>query len=500
MQIRGRFRPLIAERIIWENNSLNSEAVSATEEHIAFWINQLEGAEVKDINEKYLAAYTQLMKSGTRPKKIVRILEEQFPINNRILQAGKNLLVLPSERFAGKWYSIHAIALLSYDLTTNSIKPIQNFTTFPDNDFRELQKAFRKFKLQDDLDNDTIDLLSSILIKNYHHIEGLSYSKFIHKSLRYPSYRQIKAEHLYYSYPWTMITLILYALAALFLVIASLVKTYNFSKAGLIFFYTAFLLHTFLIALRCYILLRPPVSNMHESLLFVPWIACFVSIILKVYKKTNLPLILSSLASLFLLFIVQKQNLYIELENVQAVLDSEFWLTIHVLMVVSSYGMFILAGGLGHIYLLIVKSNSKRLIQIQSIILQMMYVGVFLLAMGTVLGGVWAAESWGRFWDWDPKESWAFISVSSYLIAIHLYRFHHISAFGLAIASILGLQVVTFTWYGVNYILGTGLHSYGFGNGGVFYYLIFIGAETIFIIWALVRKSNHLKKSLQEVS
>jgi ABC-type transport system involved in cytochrome c biogenesis permease subunit len=109
--------------------------------------------------------------------------------------------------------------------------------------------------------------------------------------------------------------------------------------------------------------------------------------------------------------------------------------------------------------------------------------GIALLIPGTILGGVWAAESWGRFWDWDPKESWAFISSCAYLIIIHSYTFGHIRGFGLAVGSIVGLLFISFTWYGVNYVLGTGLHSYGFGTGGEFWYYGFILAEALFLIW-----------------
>src|SRR5438128_6981056 len=97
----------------------------------------------------------------------------------------------------------------------------------------------------------------------------------------------------------------------------------------------------------------------------------------------------------------------------------------------------------------------KRLSQV---ILQTLYGGTTLLITGTILGGIWAAESWGRFWDWDPKESWAFISSCFYLIWIHAYRFGRIGSFGLAIGAVGGLLAISFTWYGVNYILGTGLH------------------------------------------
>ena len=113
----------------------------------------------------------------------------------------------------------------------------------------------------------------------------------------------------------------------------------------------------------------------------------------------------------------------------------------------------------------------------------MLYLGTALLICGTILGGVWALQSWGRFWDWDPKESWAFISSGFYLIGINAYRFGLIRGRGLAVVAIVGLLLITFTLYGVNYILGSGLHSYGFGQGkhGLFYG--YVMTELLFLLF-----------------
>ncbi|MBA3604208.1 MAG: cytochrome c biogenesis protein CcsA, partial [Parachlamydiaceae bacterium] len=146
--------------------------------------------------------------------------------------------------------------------------------------------------------------------------------------------------------------------------------------------------------------------------------------------------------------------------------------------------LFLLSSILGHIYLVGLayykrETTSLELVA-QSIVLSL-YIGVVLLIGGTLLGGIWAAQSWGRFWDWDPKESWAFISICIYLLWIHAYRFGKIQHLGIAVGSILGFLAISFTWYGVNYILGTGLHSYGFGSGGNFYYYCYLFAELLFL-------------------
>ncbi len=175
----------------------------------------------------------------------------------------------------------------------------------------------------------------------------------------------------------------------------------------------------------------------------------------------------------------------------QAVLDSQVWLMVHVLLVVGSYGLFILGAALGHFYLggfLLYKEERAWMHPLPPLILQTLYGGTALLLSGTILGGIWAAQSWGRFWDWDPKESWAFISLCVYLLFIHAYRFSRLSSFGLSIGAVLGALTISFTWYGVNYLLGTGLHSYGFGEGGTYPYFLFLGGEGVFLTLVLSQK------------
>jgi ABC-type transport system involved in cytochrome c biogenesis permease subunit len=93
-------------------------------------------------------------------------------------------------------------------------------------------------------------------------------------------------------------------------------------------------------------------------------------------------------------------------------------------------------------------------------------VAVLLLAAGTILGGLWADVSWGRFWGWDPKEVWALVSLLAYLAILHGRYAGLFGDFGLAAGSVLGASAIVFSWYGVNFVLGAGLHSYGFGKGG----------------------------------
>jgi hypothetical protein len=105
------------------------------------------------------------------------------------------------------------------------------------------------------------------------------------------------------------------------------------------------------------------------------------------------------------------------------------------------------------------------------------------LAAGTILGGVWANSSWGRFWGWDPKEVWALIALLGYLAVLHGRYAGWLRKFGVSAWSVIAFQGVLMAWYGVNYVLGAGLHSYGFGSGGGRYVAYFVAFELLFVAW-----------------
>ena len=172
------------------------------------------------------------------------------------------------------------------------------------------------------------------------------------------------------------------------------------------------------------------------------------------------------------------------------VLRSNFWLVIHVLTIVSSYAGGTLAWGVANIaLLLLVFGNPRRetLKMLSQFTYRSMQIAVLLLAAGTFLGGWWAAYSWGRFWGWDPKETWALIALLGYLAVLHGRFVGWFKDFAMAVGSILGFLLVLMAWYGVNFVLGTGLHSYGFGSGGYAYVGGFVAFEIAVIVLALVR-------------
>ena len=452
-----------AETLVWNMHFLGAEAWNDAP---LIWINQAALKSELGLDPKVSRfSFNTLNKLGVKNselKKILAIYQEttKLPLN-----------ALPDAIKNGEWHSLRIL------------KSAHNLTKYSEKTWSELKNLYLQLEHSIQTKNTReahiiTEKFANSLMQAYEGVAGKAFTYAHGKALYYPTITQLKVEKFYIHTPLLEICIILYFLACILLLL-------NRSTLGIAVIILAFLLHSFILALRCYILKRPPVSNMFETVIYVPWIAVLISLGMAYLFRNRLILIAASLLTLSLLVILKITHLNSHLENVQAVLDSQFWLIIHVLMVVGSYGLFALSGVLGHFYLFNSMINNKETAVMKSqssLILQSMYLGVALLVPGTILGGVWAAQSWGRFWDWDPKESWAFISICVYLMWIHAHRFRHIGNFGLAVGAIVGLQAISFTWYGVNYILGAGLHSYGFGSGGEVYYYLFLIAETLFII------------------
>jgi ABC-type transport system involved in cytochrome c biogenesis permease subunit len=200
----------------------------------------------------------------------------------------------------------------------------------------------------------------------------------------------------------------------------------------------------------------------------------------------------------------------------EPVLRSNFWLTIHVLTIVSSYAAGALAWMLGNIALAYYAFGRYRVptrtahadgygpaggaddqlayprppeetVTLASYAYKAVQVAVLLLAAGTMLGGLWADVSWGRFWGWDPKEVFALVSLLIYLAILHGRYAGLFGNFGLAVGTVLGASAIIFSWYGVNFVLGVGLHSYGFGTGGQLEVLSAVVANWLFVAFAAWR-------------
>ena len=232
-------------------------------------------------------------------------------------------------------------------------------------------------------------------------------------------------------------------------------------------------------ALRCIIAGRPPVSNMYESVIWVGFGAVAFGLVFElIYKRRYFALAGAAAGCMCLVLtdmlpVVMGNAAMPGLESyfspLQPVLRDNYWLTVHVLTITLSYAAFMLTCFLGHITLwkhLVDPGAKIEQRELHQFVYRGIQVGVLLLAIGTILGGAWAYKSWGRFWGWDPKETWAFISLMCSLVVLHGRFAGWWGNFGLSVGSVFCFWPIVMAWYGVNFVLGSGMHSYGSGAGG----------------------------------
>lgn len=313
----------------------------------------------------------------------------------------------------------------------------------------------------------------------------------------YPEESQLRLEYFYnhwdgfYRAAWS------YGIALVLLAIAHFRRAAGrtgriLPLAGVIIAIAGLLFHASGIAMRCLIAGRPPVTNMYESIIWVSFAVSFFGMIFFTRYRTPVYLLAALPVSLVALLLVHQMPIAMpsSIDPLVPVLRDNFWLTIHVLTITLSYAAFALAMGFGHILLWRYARNpvSARADQPMHFWLyRVLQLGVILLAAGTILGGVWANYSWGRFWGWDPKETWALIALLCYILTLHGRLAGWWTQFGLVVASVVCFLAVLMAWYGVNFVLGKGLHSYGFGLGGETYVVSFVIADLLFVAFAIWR-------------
>jgi len=217
---------------------------------------------------------------------------------------------------------------------------------------------------------------------------------------------------------------------------------------------------------RMYLQERPPVTNLYSSAIFIGWGAVIVSLILERIFRDGIGAACAGAIGFVTLIIAHHlAGSGDTLEMLQAVLDTNIWLATHVVAITTGYSAMFLAGMLAIIY--VVRGVFTRSLKKPTAdSLARMTYGVVCFAtlfsfVGTVLGGIWADQSWGRFWGWDPKENGAILIVLWCAIILHARWGGFIRQRGLMIMAIFGNIVTSFSWFGVN-MLGVGLHSYGF--------------------------------------
>lgn len=275
---------------------------------------------------------------------------------------------------------------------------------------------------------------------------------------------------------------------------------------GLALLGAVMLLHAGAFAWRCTITGWAPVTNMYETVVWVGGVAAGLGLIFSAVSRQTAAALAGTVVAVLASVVgdVMPPEMGRAIHNLAPVLQSNLWLTVHVLTVVSSYAAFAVALVLGNVALLKLRpadcavrfdemvddkrapadGRQSELRHLMQLIYRSVQVGVVLIAAGTVLGGFWADVSWGRFWGWDPKEVWALIVLLSYLALLHGRYAGWVGPFGLAAGAVVCFMTVLMSWYGVNFVLGAGLHSYGFNAGGLGYVMTYVAAQSAFVAWA----------------
>src|SRR5690554_1200946 len=254
------------------------------------------------------------------------------------------------------------------------------------------------------------------------------------------------------------------------------------------------------LGMRWYISGHAPWSDGYEAVIFIAWATIMAGLFF--VKKNPAVIAATTLLSALMLFVTELNLLDPEITPLEPVLKS-YWLMIHVAVITASYGFLGISGILGLVnmilYLLKNKKNKKRLqmniVELTSVSEMVLIIGLFMLTIGTFLGGVWANESWGRYWGWDPKETWALVSMLVYAIIIHLRFIPALSSrYLFNVLSLWGYSAILFTFFGVNFVL-VGLHSYAQGEGVAETPTSVIVATVLFATFTLITTLKYLKDS-----
>ncbi|MEN8202052.1 MAG: cytochrome c biogenesis protein CcsA [Bacteroidota bacterium] len=266
---------------------------------------------------------------------------------------------------------------------------------------------------------------------------------------------------------------LLAGLSLLFLVFLNIFrpepKTKKLIFTGTMLVILLFTFHTMGLAMRWYISGHAPWSNGYESMIFISWATSLSGLVFA--KRSHMALAATTVLSGLTLVIAGLSWMSPEITNLVPVLKS-YWLIVHVAIVTASYGFLGIGSLLGFTNLvLLVLRNKSNEVRVTHTIKELVYIieialilGLYMLTIGSFIGGVWANESWGRYWGWDPKETWALVTILVYAFIVHMHKIPGLKGFfQLSTAALLGFGSVLMTYFGVNYYL-SGLHSYASGD------------------------------------
>jgi cytochrome c-type biogenesis protein CcsB len=273
----------------------------------------------------------------------------------------------------------------------------------------------------------------------------------------------------------------------LYTILKPKVKLERVKKVAFILIISLFLVQTAGLVVRWYISGHAPWSNGYESMIFLSWATLLAGLML--VRRSEITLSLTALLAGLTLLVAGFSWMSPEITNLVPVLKS-YWLIVHVAIIMASYGFLAITAMLGLLNLvLMILRNRKNEIRVNHTIKELvviihisLIVGVFLLAAGSFLGGIWANESWGRYWGWDPKETWAMVTIVVYSFIVHMHKIPGFRGnYAVSAASLIGFGSVLMTYFGVNYYL-SGLHSYAQGEPAPVPSGVYIGVVLVLLL------------------
>ena len=350
-------------------------------------------------------------------------------------------------------------------------------------------------------------------VANYNFDEANKYITFISQYQRkvgadvMPSESQIENEIFFNSLNIFPKVTIAYVLLGFIMLIVSFMSVFNknltFRKLNIAFFVILAILftaQTFGMGLRWVISGHAPWSDTYESLIYIAWSAMLAGVVF--FRKNLLALSASVIVAGIFMFTAHLSNIDPQITNLVPVLKS-YWLTIHVSIITGSYGFLGMGAVLGFMSLILFVFRDKKRPHLDDAIKQMtainemaLIIGLSALVVGNFIGGVWANESWGRYWGWDPKETWAYVSIVVYILVLHLRFIKKLdNPFVFASASLLAFGAILMTYFGVNFYL-SGMHSYATGDPVPVPAWVYILSISVFALIAIASRKRDLSKIL----
>jgi ABC-type transport system involved in cytochrome c biogenesis permease subunit len=294
--------------------------------------------------------------------------------------------------------------------------------------------------------------------------------------------------------------MVLYLIAFLLVLASWAVWPQILRRSAVDLAWLAFAVHTSGLIFRIVLQGRPPVTNLYSSAIFVGWAAALLGLILERLHRNGYGTLVASVTGFSTLIIAHHlANQGDTMEMMRAVLDSNFWLSTHVVSITIGYSSMFLAAALAHVYifkhLLGAAPDPAGDKSLVSMTYGIICFSLFFSFVGTVLGGIWADQSWGRFWGWDPKENGALLIVLWNAIVLHARWGGYVRERGIMVMAVFGGIITSLSWFGVN-MLGIGLHSYGFMQAAFDWLIGFIAVELLVMalgVWAVPLRQDSPK-------